>query len=325
MNEDYILQAFNIEKTFIHKRAGQKAQKTAAIRNVSLNVRQSEILGLVGESGSGKTTLGKILIKLLQPTNGNIVFCGEDVTALNIRKYRPFRKKIQMIFQNPYAALNPGMTIRKIIEEPLKMLNQNGKSLDERLMDLMKQVNLNPAKLEQFPKHLSGGERRRVGIARILALNPDMIILDEPVAALDISIKKQIIDLLLSLHFKRKITFFWISHDLITIKYVADRIAIMYLGSIVEVLPKNKFDRLLHPYSIDLFASSQFLANQLNQIHIFDYGSKNGNDDRGCLYRNRCRLYHEKKKPAICEKQTPVLQEKDNNHLAACHFALGER
>lgn len=322
MKQTPVVEARKIYKIYQNHNK-RKAAVVPAVNDVSFSVHRGEILGLVGESGSGKTTLGKIIIKLLPPTSGKLLFGNEDITHLGIRAIRPYRKKIQMIFQNPYAALNPGMTVRQIIEEPIRMVQNNGSSVQSRLEKLLQQVNLNASKLDQYPRQLSGGERRRVGLARILALSPEMIVLDEPVAALDISIKKQIIDLLLNLQKTNGMSLLWISHDLITINYVADRIAILFRGHLVEIVPKDRYKHLLHPYSKELYNSSHFINNNAHNADSFSQTTieeENNTNSFACPYLNRCIKYLEYGKPSVCREKKPLLKEYSSGHQAACHL-----
>ena len=318
-----IIEIRNIDKTFQGKDLEKKKKFTQALRNVSLNIKDGEILGLVGESGSGKTTLGKVVVGLLKPDGGKVIFNGEKISDLSVRKFRPYRKSIQMIFQNPYASLNPSMPIKKIIEEPLLMRGRKNGQIDKEIKTLLKQVNLNKSKLKQLPKHLSGGERRRVGLARILAIEPQVIILDEPVAALDQSIKEQIIGLLTELQRNSKLTYLWISHDLLTIEHVAHRIAIMYHGVVVETLSREDLKNLQHPYSIELFNASKFMANQSisgEKNSFFKIFSDEDNFHLGCPYRNRCVIYKENDFPKKCKNELPQLKDIEPSHQIACHF-----
>jgi ABC-type oligopeptide transport system ATPase subunit len=321
MDSNKIIKIKNVNKTF-YQRGINRKQMTNALRDVSIDIEKGEVLGLVGESGSGKTTLGKIIVGLLQPDSGEVFFRDDKVSNLSIRKFRPYRKNIQMIFQNPYASLNPSMPVYKIFEEPLKMNGNGNDHIENKLKNLLKQVNLNESKLDQLPKHLSGGERRRVGMARILAVEPKVIILDEPVAALDQSIKEQIIQLLTKMQKSKGLTYLWISHDLLTIEYVSHRIAIMYHGIIVETLKRNSLKNLQHPYSIELFSASKFMANQTasSEDYAFNKILSEEKTDYGCPYRNRCIMYKNNNYPDICKNQIPKLKYIENDHQIACHL-----
>lgn len=322
MTNEPILKIENISKTFQRKTV-KGVQVTNALKDISFNLQKGEVLGLVGESGSGKTTIGKVIVGLLSPDSGEIWYMGKPISNLSVRQFRPFRKSIQMIFQNPYASLNPSMPVHRILEEPLKMRNHGKGDTGTLIKDLIKKVNLNEVKLQQLPKHLSGGERRRVGLARILAVEPEVIILDEPVAALDQSIKEQVIRLLVELQKEQNLTFLWISHDLLTIEYVAHRIAIMYQGIIVEILNRNDLNHLIHPYSKEIFAASKFMANQYDNVAgrtFYKILSEEKYLENGCPYRNRCEIYKENHSPAICKSDTPQLKQIDDTHQIACHL-----
>jgi ABC-type oligopeptide transport system ATPase subunit len=322
MHNKYILEIKDIAKTFRGNGGSLDKRTTNALTNVNLKIEEGKILGLVGESGCGKTTLGKIIVNLVNPDKGVVFYKDKQITDLSIREFRPYRKSLQMIFQNPFSSLNPMMRVEKILEEPVKM-NKNNENAKERIFSLIKQVNLNPVKLKQFPKHLSGGERRRVGLARILALDPEVIILDEPVAALDLSIKGQIIQLLTDLQSKKKLTYLWISHDLITIKHIAYRIAIMYHGTIVEIIKKEMLEKLIHPYSKKLFSASKFMSTQDTQFEeeselLSEYiYSGNG---QACPYLRMCPLFRCNGYPEACQRIIPELKEIEEGHQIACHL-----
>jgi oligopeptide transport system ATP-binding protein len=305
-----------------------------ALTNVSFSIYKGETLGLVGESGCGKTTLGRVLLRLTAGTEGKVLVDGQDVYSLNKRELCGLRRKMQMIFQNPYAALSNHMRVREIIAEAVRLNgNMDKAEIETRVRELIADVNLHPSKLDQFAFELSGGERRRVGIARIFAVSPEFIVADEPVAALDVSIKAQIINLLQDLKEKHGLTYLFISHDIGMVKYVSDRIAVMYMGKIVE-LGLNRAvrrNRCSHPYTFELLSAAAYMVKDWEEEERAVSQSDGLDSDwdvpdhvpSGCPYHPRCPIYKLKQAPD-CRDKEPELQSADSRyggvHWVACHF-----
>ncbi len=306
-----------------------------ALESVSLSIQKGETLGLVGESGCGKTTLGKSILRLIGEITGDVRFAGESIYELDGSSLRELRKRMQMIFQNPYAALNNHMRVDEIIAEGVSVSGRQNGAVVDRVAELLESVNLNPDKAAQYPWELSGGERRRVGIARILAVDPEFIVADEPVAALDLSIKSQVINLLTDLREQRRLTYLFISHDIGVVRYVSDRIAVMYLGVIVEVGDTDDVSgtRCLHPYTQQLLAAADYMSRRDNLSDASRTMSGQNwevptETPSGCRYHPRCALYEKLGRPASCREDVPVLSPYDlrgeTSHAVACHYA-GER
>ncbi|MAS34394.1 MAG: peptide ABC transporter ATP-binding protein [Anaerolineaceae bacterium] len=300
-----------------------------AVDDVSFDLYHGETLALVGESGCGKTTTGRLIIRLLNPTSGQILFRPDgpdtsptDLAPLNNNELRPMRQHMQMVFQDPFTSLNPRKTVLEIVGEPLRLNNvAKGKDLEGRVAELLRLVGLRPEYLSRYPNAFSGGQRQRLGVARALALNPQLIIADEPVSALDVSVQAQILNLLKHLQQRLDLTYLFISHDLSVVKHISTRVAVMYVGKIVEIAPtKQLYQRPLHPYTEAL----------LSAVHITDPSAKSqkkrivlqgdvadpANPPSGCYFHPRC-PYAE----AVCKTDTPPLREIQPGRLAACHFA----
>ncbi|MBR4195492.1 MAG: ATP-binding cassette domain-containing protein [Synergistaceae bacterium] len=291
-----------------------------SVDGVSLTVSRGETLGLVGESGCGKTTTGRTIIRLYEPDSGRIIFDGHDITHITQRELLPFRKRIQMIFQDPYASLNPRMTAGDIIREPMIVHHVPKDEHTDRVNHLLKLVGLNTEQAGRYPHEFSGGQRQRIGIARALAAEPEMIICDEPISALDVSIQAQIVNMLEDLQKSLGLTYLFIAHDLSMVRHISTRVAVMYLGSIVEIAGSDElYTNPLHPYTVSLLSSVPIPDPEKSAgrkiIPLKGEIPSAINPPSGCRFHTRC----PKAKPE-CQSIAPKLQDKGNNHLCACPF-----
>lgn len=289
-----------------------------AVDDVSFQVQMGETFGIVGESGCGKSTLGRTILHLLEPTDGKIFFQDRDVARVKHKDLQKLRRDLQIIFQDPYASLNPRMNVGKIVQEPLLVHGIGSpKEREEKVEYMLETVGLNKESIKKYPHEFSGGQRQRIGIARALVLNPKLIVCDEPVSALDVSIQSQILNLLNDLQGKFKLTYIFISHDLSVVNYISDRIAVMYLGKIVELAQKNDlFDTPLHPYTKALLSAIPHAEIDKERKRIVLQGDVPSPIDppSGCHFRTRCEYADDK-----CAMNAPELQEIASGHFVACN------
>ena len=291
-----------------------------AVDDVSFEIYEGETLGLVGESGCGKTTVGRTLLRLYEPTGGQVLFDGQDITRLSSSEMRAARRKMQMIFQDPYASLNPRMTVGNIISEPMiyhRVISRADR--DERVRELLELVGLRAYFAKRYPHEFSGGQRQRIGIARSLGLEPSFIVCDEPISALDVSIQAQIVNLLEELQDTLGLTYLFIAHDLSVVEHISDRVAVMYLGRIVETAPADTlYSAPLHPYTEALLSAVPRTDPDRVSKRILLTGEvpSPANPPTGCKFHPRCRYAQ-----PLCAQEEPPLRETQPDHFSACHFA----
>ncbi len=312
---DFLVEARELTKEF--PAAGRKT--VHAVSDVSLQIREGETLGVVGESGCGKSTLGRLLIRAIKPTSGEVLFRGRSVTGMKDTEFRPYRKDMQLVFQDPYASLNPRMSIRNLIAEPIETwrLCKNREEVTERVLELMRAVGLPEEFLYRYPHQFSGGQRQRIGIARAMAADPAFIVCDEPVSALDVSVQNQILNLLKELKTSRKLTYLFISHDLSVVRYLADRVCVMFLGKICEIGPTAEvYLHPRHPYTRFLLDAVPVPDPTLRgkEIRLLKGEPPSpANPPSGCRFRTRCPYASER-----CASEEPVLRDM-NGVQCACH------
>ncbi len=317
MSSEYLVEVKNLKQHFNIRTGLFKSTPLKAVDGVSFGIKPGETLGLVGESGCGKTTVGRTLLNLYEPTDGEIYYNGEQVTSKNMKNYR---KEMQMVFQDPYSSLNPRMTVEDIIGEPFDV-HKSYKTKEERrekILEIMALVGLNAEHATRYAHEFSGGQRQRIGIARALAVNPKFIVCDEPVSALDVSIQAQIINMFEDLQEKLGIAYLFVAHDLLVVHHIADRIAVMYLGKIVEIADADELnERPVHPYTQSLLSAvpipDPIKAKEQNRIVLEGDVPSPMNAPSGCAFHTRCPYATEK-----CKQECPELTDRGNGHLAAC-------
>lgn len=298
---------------------GKPISFVRAVNDISFEVYEGETLGIVGESGCGKSTTGRLIMRLIEPTEGSIQFKGEELTSLTNSEMRRLRKNIQMVFQDPYASLNPRHTIEKILGEPLLVQGmKSAKKRREKIYEFLEIVGLSSYHASRYPHQFSGGQRQRIGIARALMTNPQLIIADEPVSALDVSIQAQVLNLMEDLQREFNLTYIFIAHDLGVVRHISDRIAVMYLGKIVEMSDSEQlYSNPLHPYTKALLSAVPVPDPDYEKEELPLQGDMPSPEDppSGCIFHTRCPFKMDR-----CERETPVLKEQEQGHKVACHL-----
>jgi len=320
---EILVEVKNLKKHFFKNKGIIKKhyEITKAVDDVSFYIKKGETLGLVGESGCGKSTTGRTVLRLYEPTAGQILYNGVDIAGMNREQLMPYRKKMQMIFQDPYASLNARMTVADIIGEPMDIHNlAHGHERQEKIFELLDTVGLNKDHAARYPHEFSGGQRQRIGIARSLAVDPEFIICDEPISALDVSIQAQVVNMLEDLQEQRGLTYLFIAHDLSMVKHISDRVGVMYLGSLVEVASsKELYRNPVHPYTQALLSSIPIpdpdIAEASRRIVLEGDVPSPVNPPSGCKFRTRCKYATER-----CKEEDPILRDIGGEHFVACHL-----
>jgi oligopeptide transport system ATP-binding protein len=324
---DVLVKVRNLKKYFPITRGvfQRHVGDVKAVDDVSFDIRQGETLGLVGESGSGKTTVGRTMLRLYEPTDGSILIEGKDLAKQSASELRAMRQRMQIIFQDPYASLNPRMTVGGIVGEPLEVHRvARGKEKRERVQELLRLVGLNPYFVNRYPHEFSGGQRQRVGIARALALNPDLIVCDEPISSLDVSIQAQVVNLLEELQDRMGLTYLFIAHDLSMVRHISDRVAVMYLGKIMELTDRDElYTNPLNPYTQALMSAvpvpDPVVEEERRRIIVQGDIPSPANPPKGCNFSTRCPAARD-----VCFESHPDLIEVEPDHYCACHVVEQE-
>ena len=323
MSEDkkVLLEVQKVKKEFVTSKSltGKPVKIVHAVDSVDLTIYEGETIGVVGESGCGKSTLGRCILQLIKPTAGHVLYRGEDITKLNKEQMRQMRRKMQLIFQDPYASLNPRMTVLELIMAPLEAFGIG--TMEERVQrvkEIMELVGMPENMMNRYPHEFSGGQRQRIVIARALVLNPEFVVCDEPVSALDVSVRAQVLNLIQELKKKKHLTYMFISHDLSVVKYISDRIAVMYLGRIVEIAEKNElYNNPQHPYTKALLSAIPIpdVDNKMKREILTGDVPSPLNPPSGCYFHTRCKYATER-----CNTECPALHDVGNGHMVACHL-----
>ena len=323
MSEDkkVLLEVQKVKKEFVTSKSltGKPLKIVHAVDSVDLTIYEGETIGVVGESGCGKSTLGRCILQLIRPTAGNVLYRGEDITKLNKEQMRQMRRKMQLIFQDPYASLNPRMTVLELIMAPLEAFGIG--TMEERVQrvkEIMELVGMPENMMNRYPHEFSGGQRQRIVIARALVLNPEFVVCDEPVSALDVSVRAQVLNLIQELKKKKHLPYMFISHDLSVVKYISDRIAVMYLGRIVEIAEKNElYNNTQHPYTKALLSAIPIpdVDNKMKREILTGDVPSPLNPPSGCYFHTRCKYATER-----CKTECPALHDVGNGHMVACHL-----
>lgn len=322
-NNTILLETKDLSKYFTAKKGLLNHQPSVvkAVDHVSLSVKKGETLGLVGESGCGKSTLGRTILRLIPATEGQVLYNGEDILTYDKKKMWEMRRKLQIIFQDPYSSLNPRMTVYDLISAPLEVYRIGTKEeRREMVEEILQEVGLDKQYLNRFPHEFSGGQRQRIGIARALILNPEFVVCDEAVSALDVSVRAQVLNLMRNMQQKKNLTYLFISHDLSVVRHISDRIAVMYLGSVAEVAEKAQlYSNPMHPYTKALLSAIPLpdVKKKRQRINLEGDVPSAYNPPSGCKFHTRCPYATDR-----CKEEIPVLQEVEKGHKVACHRAL---
>lgn len=320
MEDKTLVKIENLTKNFISKKSffGKPLSYVHAVDDVSLDIFKGETLGIVGESGCGKSTLGRSILRLTEPTSGKVIYDKTDLVSLSKEDMRQMRKRLQLVFQDPYASLNPRMTVKDLIKAPLDVFNIGNESERmEKVFQIMKQVGLTEEQLNRYPHEFSGGQRQRIVIARAIILDPEFVVCDEPVSALDVSVRSQVLNLLNTLQKEKNLTYMFISHDLSVVKYISDRIAVMYLGRVVELAEKDElYNHAAHPYTKALLSAVPIAeVGRKREISVLEGDVPSPiNPPKGCYFNTRCPYADER-----CRKEKPELRDIGCGHMCACH------